>query len=133
MERWNINGLTHSGLIDPGRLHRILCAQAAHPSTAGTAPKPRVVDLNRGYQPLTSIRERAGQVEWPRATVRPVPGLAGHEITWCATLWQAYGEPLREHGLKVARSTNDRAEAFEWALGEVEKRRPKVRLAETPC
>lgn len=98
-------------------------AMGSHPSTMGTAPVPRFVNQLRGYESLEMTPERAASVAWPRATVRPVPGLAEGETTWIAVIWKERGVPVRMNAQMVATQSNDRDWAFEWARREVDVRR----------
>ncbi|MGV2950864.1 hypothetical protein ACNPM8_01610 [Glutamicibacter sp. AGC46] len=97
---------------------RLKC-QAAHPSTAGTAPAIRVVDLKRGYEQI-----QPGWKYWmdyPRATIRPVQGMAEGETLWVATLWFIPGKPVLVNGTQVSRTSANRDELFWWAQRTVEE------------
>lgn len=100
------------------RIVRLKC-QAAHPSTAGTAPVIRMVDLKRGYEQI-----QPGWKHWtdyPRVTIRPVPGMAEGETLWVATLWFIPGKPVLVNGTQVSRTSPNRDELFWWAQRTVEE------------
>ena len=101
--------------VDP-KIARLL-AQAAHPSTAGTAPKLRVVDVAAGFDPLTSpwpeMKPGTGH-RFPRAVVRSVPGLAEGERVWVSKIWFSVSKPVLVNGQPVARSFATREEALAW-------------------
>ncbi|MGP9031530.1 hypothetical protein ACT17S_00445 [Glutamicibacter mysorens] len=100
------------------RIVRHKC-QAAHPSTAGTAPVIRMVDLKRGYEQI-----QPGWKYWmdyPRVTVRPVPGMAEGETLWVATLWFIPGKPVLVNGVQVSRTSANRDDLFWWAQRTVEE------------
>lgn len=94
------------------RLARLKC-QAAHPSTAGTAPTIREIDLKRGYKQIQPDWQR--WAVYPRVTIRPVPGLAEGETLWVATLWFGRGKPVLVNGRQVSRTRSSRDELLWWA------------------
>lgn len=97
---------------------RLKC-QAAHPSTATLPTELRVVDIKRGYQQI-----QPGWKYWtdyPRATIRPVPGMAAGETLWVATLWFIPGKPVLVNGTQVSRTSPNRDELFWWAQRTVEE------------
>lgn len=99
-------------LPDSEELALQLRARASHPSVR---PRPHVGDLTRGYEKIMPATRFLEAIAWPRATVRPVPGLGPGEKTWCVKIWHQPGVPVRVSGLWVTFSSNDREEAFEWA------------------
>ncbi|MFJ2618195.1 hypothetical protein [Glutamicibacter sp. NPDC087344] len=93
--------------------------QASHPSTAGTAPVIRMVNLIRGYEQI-----QPGWKYWtdyPRVTIRPVPGMAEGETLWVATLWFIPGKPVLVNGTQVSKISSHRDELFWWAQRTVEE------------
>ena len=100
------------------RIARLKC-QAAHPSTAGTAPVVRVVDLMRGLKQIQPQWNRKN--DFPRMTIRPVPGVAEGETMWVATLWFDRGKPVLVNGRQVSRTKSSRDELFRWAQCTVEE------------
>ena len=100
------------------RIARLKC-QAAHPSTAGTAPVIRMVDLNRGYEQIQPCWKY--WMDYPRATIRPVPGMAEGETLWVATLWFIPGKPVLVNSVQVSRTSPNRDELFWWAQRTVEE------------
>lgn len=99
-------------------LARIL-SSAVHPSARG--PVPILVDIETPYKPLPE-REKA---TWPRATIRPIPRFQDAAQSWAGKIWIAHGEPAREGGRWITKRSTDLGEVMDWAVVEVEKRRPK--------
>ncbi|UUX60141.1 hypothetical protein [Glutamicibacter halophytocola] len=100
------------------QIARLKC-QAAHPSTAGTAPTIREVDLKRGYRQIQPRWNRKN--DFPRMTIRPVPGVAEGETLWVATLWFDRGKPVLVNGRQVSRTRSSRDELLWWAQRTVEE------------
>lgn len=108
-------------------------ATAQHPAAA--APAPRVIDRGRMYEPFEHKDPKA--VEWPRAVVRSSPGLAAGELVWGAKIWDAPGQPARDHaGKLLAVSGHDRDQVLKDAAQRVTElrwsKRGRLRLAGTP-
>ncbi|GGL83280.1 hypothetical protein [Glutamicibacter protophormiae] len=95
--------------VDPGRIR----SQAQHPATAGTAPKQRVVDLDRGHEQILPALKHV--LSYPRTTVRAVPGVKPGETIYVAKVWVAPGRPARVNARSVTKSTGSRSEVFWWA------------------
>lgn len=108
-------------------------SSSVHPAAA--APVPRVIDRGRMYDPFEHKDPKA--VEWPRAVVRSSPGLAAGELVWGAKIWDAPGQPARDHaGKLLAFSGHNRDQVLndaEWRVKELRwSKRGRLRLAETP-
>lgn len=90
---------------------------AQHPTSTPSAP--RLVDRSRAYEPV-ELRN-AGAVNWPRAVIRVMPGLARGEHVWAVKIWESPGVPARDvHGKLIAFTEHDRDEAFSEARERVE-------------
>lgn len=95
--------------VDPGRIR----SQAQHPSTAGTAPKQRIVDLGRGHEQILPALKHV--LRYPRATVRAVAGVKPGETVYIAKVWVAPGRAASVNDRAVTKSTGSRSEVFWWA------------------
>lgn len=93
-------------------------SMGAHPSTMGTAPVPRLVDLPNAYRRFDSTPADA---VWPRATVRPTAGLNAGELIWSAKIWVGPGKEARVNGVWVTRASTSKAEVFFWAQKTVKE------------
>lgn len=93
-------------------------SMGAHPSTMGTAPVPRLVDLPNAYRRFDSTPADA---EWPRATVRPTAGLYAGELIWSAKIWVGPGKEARVNGVWVTRASTNPTEVFWWAQKTVKE------------
>lgn len=93
-------------------------SMGAHPSTMGTAPVPRLVDLPNAYRRFESTPADA---VWPRATVRPTAGLNTGEVIWSAKIWVAPGKEARVNGVWVTRASTSQEEVFWWAQKTVKE------------
>ena len=108
-------------------------ASSVHPAAA--APAPRVIDRGRMYEQFEHKDPEA--VEWPRAVVRSSPGLAAGELVWGAKIWEAPGQPARDHaGKLLGFSGHDRDQVLRVAGQRVKElrwsKRSRLRLAVTP-
>ena len=108
-------------------------SSALHPTAA--APAPRVIDRGRMYDAFEHKDPNA--VEWPRAVVRSSPGLAAGEVVWGAKIWEAPGQPARDHaGKLLAFSGHDRDQVLRVAGQRIKElrwsKRGRLRLAGTP-
>jgi len=102
------------------------------PQIAAVDPTSRITDFGGHYEPLEGAKVREQDLQWPRATVRSIPGPIPGDVTWYAILWEAWGVPVRTRGLKLTKSSKSFSEVFGWAAQEVGKRRPKDGT-EPPC
>lgn len=93
-------------------------SMGAHPSTMGTAPVPRLVDLPHAYRRFEGTPADA---VWPRATVRPTAGLNAGELIWSAKIWVAPGKEARVNGVWVTRASTSQEEVFWWAQKTVKE------------
>lgn len=99
---------------------------AAHPSTS---PRPRFGRHPEvGYQPLQGALAHADALVWPRATVRPVHGLAPGETIWCAKIWHSPAVPMLVDRKWVSFTSHDAPTVFRWAEGTVAELRAVQRF-----
>ena len=108
-------------------------SSSVHPAAA--APAPRVIDRGRMYAEFEYKDPKA--VEWPRAVVRYSPGLAAGEVVWGAKIWDAPGQPARDHaGKLLAFSGHDRDQVLKDAGQRVKElrwsKRGRLRMTGTP-
>lgn len=108
-------------------------AMVKHPANTAV---PKVVDLDRVYEQILPKDVEAAQ--WPRATVRAVPGLASGELVWAAKIWEAPGVEARgANGLLIAFSKQSRDEVLDDAAKRVQElrwsKRGRLRLKEPPA
>ncbi|MGC0270780.1 hypothetical protein ACPROK_14560 [Glutamicibacter soli] len=108
-------------------------SSSVHPAAA--APAPRVIDRGRMYAEFEYKDPKA--VEWPRAVVRSSPGLAAGEVVWGAKIWDAPGQPARDHaGKLLAFSGHDRDQVLKGSEQRVKElrwsKRGRLRLAGSP-
>lgn len=103
--------------LDEASLARHL-GSAVHPS-AGRVPL--MADVETPYKPLPAQE----QAVWPRATIRPITRFPGTAQSWAGKIWIAHGKPAREGGRWITKTSTDLGEVMDWAVVEVQKRRPK--------
>ncbi|MGO2069638.1 hypothetical protein [Glutamicibacter arilaitensis] len=111
--------------VDPGRIR----SQAQHPSTAGTAPAPIIVDVNRAHSQILPAEKQI--LNYPRATVRPVAGSRAGEKLWVAKIWVAPGREALVNGRWVVKVSHSAPEVFWWAQRTTEHFRDIVDFRET--
>lgn len=76
-------------------IRRQMCV-AKHPSSTG--PAPRMINRDRGKAPFT--HQDSAAVNWPRAGIRCIPGLAAGEHVWMVTIWDAAQKPIWRKSFK---------------------------------
>lgn len=104
------------------------------PSTAGTAPELRVINIDRGHRPLSVPPAGA---KYPRATVRPVPGLVAGKPVWVAKIWKDYCCPVEIDGRPLSVVKDSLSVAWTWAEAKVDASRfwqmNHNQIEATPC
>lgn len=92
-------------------------SMGAHPSAASTAPAVRVVDIRSAHEPLSGPPAGA---KYPRASVRPVPGLVAGKPVYVVKVWKDYCCPVKVDGQPLSVVKDSLAVAWTWAEARVD-------------
>lgn len=96
-----------------------IASSAVHPTAIRPVQKPRMANLKDAFNPLSGYPRRPG--EFPRAVVRPVPGLKPGELIWAAKIWLDPCCPAIVNGCWVTKVSASKDEVFWWAQKTTEE------------